>query len=198
MHVFDYGLHLGLGGVSLQGFLTLGMADGQSTLVGTSIICLVNNTLVILVLVHKTALIIQRGCVSFWAHISLNSQECRMRERGIHRLSLLLEFLHLLIAAALLLTVIINRLYAGIPVGLPLHPAPFGPREYGIIDILAFLHGICFTDASVGGLARIDGSLDHDLSQDLLEVSVLPIVQRDARVDLQLVLLPVLICREVF
>ena len=121
-----------------------------------------------------------------------------MRERGIHRLSLLLEFLHLLIAAALLLIVIINRLYAGIPVGLPLHPAPLGPREYGIIDILAFLHGICFTDASVGGLARIDGSLDHDLSQDLLEVSVLPIVQRDARVDLQLVLLPVLICREVF
>ena len=60
MHVFDYGLHLGLGGVSLQGFLTLGMADGQSTLVGTSVICLVNNTLVILVLVQKTALMIQR------------------------------------------------------------------------------------------------------------------------------------------
>ena len=121
-----------------------------------------------------------------------------MRERGIHRLSLLLEFLHLLIAAALLLIVIIYRLYAGIPVRLPLHPAPFGPREYGIINILAFLHGICFADASVRRLARINGSLDHDLPQDLLEVSVLPIVQRDARVDLQLVLLPILVCREVF
>ena len=190
MHVFDYGLHLGLGGISLQVFLTLGMPDGERTLVGTSVICLVNNILV--VLVQETALMIQRGGVSLWAYISLNSQECRMRKRGIHRLPLLLEVLHLLITAGLLLIVIIDRLYAGIPVRLSLHPAPLRPREYGIIHILAFLHGISFTDASIRGLARING---HDLPEYLLEVSVLPVVQGDARVDLQFVLLP---CREVF
>lgn len=121
-----------------------------------------------------------------------------MRERGINRLSRLLLVLHWLVAATLLLIVIINRLNAGIPVWLSLHPAPLGPSEYGIIHILAFLHGISFTDASVRGLARINGSLDHDFSEYLLEVSVLSIIQGDARVYFQLVLLPVLICREVF
>ena len=104
----------------------------------------------------------------------------------------------MLLIAALLLIVIIDRLNAGIPIWLSLHPAPLGPREYGIIHILAFLHSISVTDASIGGLAGIDGSLDHDFFQYLFKVSMLSIIQGDARVDLQLVLLPVLICREVF
>jgi hypothetical protein len=120
-----------------------------------------------------------------------------MRERGIHRLFRLLEVLQLLIAA-LLLIVIIDRLNTCIPVRLSLHSAPFGPREYGIIHILAFLHCISVTDSSIGGLAGINGSLDHDFLQYLFKVSMLPIIQGDARIDLQLVLLPVLICREVF
>jgi hypothetical protein len=59
-----------------------------------------------------------------------------MRKRGIRRLSRLLEVL--LVIAALLLIVIIYRLNAGIPIRLSLHPAPLGPREYGIIYILTF------------------------------------------------------------
>ena len=119
-----------------------------------------------------------------------------MRERGIRRLSRLLEVL--LLITALFLIIIIDRLNAGIPIRLSLHSAPLGPREYGIIHILAFLHSISVTDASIGGLAGIDGSLDHDFPEYLFQVSMLPIIQGDARVDLQLVLLPVLICREVF
>jgi hypothetical protein len=122
-----------------------------------------------------------------------------MRERGIHRLFRLLEVLLLLIAGALLLIVIIDRhLHACIPIRLSLHSAPLGPSEYGIIHILTFLHSIRVTNASIGRLASINASLDHDFPEYLFKVSMLPIIQGDARVDLQLVLLPVLICREVF
>jgi hypothetical protein len=47
------------------------MADGEGALVSTSVVLLVDKTLIILV--HETALMIQRGGVSLWTHISLNS-----------------------------------------------------------------------------------------------------------------------------
>lgn len=121
-----------------------------------------------------------------------------MRERGIYRLSLLLEVKLLLITAALFLIVIIDRLNTCIPIRLSFHPAPLGPREYGIIHILTFLHTISVTCASIRRLAGINSSLDHHFSEYLFKVSVLPIIQSDTRVDLQLVLLPVLICSIVF
>jgi hypothetical protein len=71
LHEFDYRLHLSLWGISRQCFLTLGMADGEGALVSTSVVLLVDKTLIILV--HETALMIQRGGVSLWTHISLNS-----------------------------------------------------------------------------------------------------------------------------
>ena len=89
-------------------------------------------------------------------------------------------------------------LHASISIGLFLHSAPLRPCKYSIIYVLALLHCGLIADAPIRRLIRRDGALNHDFSEYVFELLMFTLLQGNARVDLELELLSVLLHAKVF
>ena len=169
------------------------MPNWEGALVGRTLFLDFYETMVLLI--NEATLMLNRRHISFRADVPLDCNKHWVRERGISGIFVLFHFINGGLLWLFHRVVICWNLDTGISIWLSFHPASLRSRKYGIVNILALLHGVLVAGTSVWWTP--DGALDHDFTKDIFKFSVLSFFQSNAWIDLQLVLLAVLLSSEI-